>query len=142
MSIINVKALIEFIVKELKEYKLNKATYELILNENGIAITAQTLSEVPRSVTNKFSSMTENQAFNNKDASELFKDFKRVDIWLNTLDDEERFAVENFYIKNRGYNIISHLWSKETGVIYTNKYWKRKNKKALCKICNMYGQVN
>ena len=58
------KDLYEFIIKALTDYKMNIVVHSLSKNECMLGISAQHLSEVPRSVTNKFSSMTENQALN------------------------------------------------------------------------------
>lgn len=132
-----VKTIEEVVIQELTEYKLNKATYELMQNDSGISISAQVIPEVPRSVTNKFTSATENQAFNRKDSDELERDIKRVDIWLTYLEDEEEFAIRNFYIHNKSYNTISFRWHRQGGLIYSSIFWKRKRKEALHKIIDL-----
>ena len=125
------KELYEFIIKELKAYKMNKAVLETLQNETGLGVSAQQLSQVPRSVTNKFSSMTENQAFGQAPDIEIRRDMKRVEIWLELISDEERYMVNNFYIEGRTYKTIIQNWHAD----FTVRYWRRKRIQALGKIC-------
>jgi hypothetical protein len=125
------KDLYEFIIKELKAYKMNKAVLETLHNETSLGVSAQQLSEVPRSVTNKFSSMTENQAFGQTPDMEIRRDMKRVEIWLELISDEERYMISNFYIEGRTYKTIISNWRAE----YTVRYWRRKRIQALQKVC-------
>lgn len=124
------KDVYEFIINELKAYKMNKATLETIKNECLLGISAQQISDMPRNVTNKFSSMTENQAFNMQAYNELEKDIKRVEIWLNCLHDEERHMIEGFYIHDRTYNTIIQQWK----TFYSKEFWKKKKVSGLNKI--------
>ena len=93
------KDLYEFIVCELKAYKMNKAVYESLLIENEIVISAQVISDMPRSVTNKFSSITENQALNHPPSHRLKLEIMRVENWLKALHDEEKYMIENTNIQ-------------------------------------------
>ena len=127
------KQLYEFIIKELKAYKMNKAVIETLHNECMIGISAQQLSEVPRSITNKFSSMTENQAFGQTPDMELRRDIKRVDIWLECLCDEERYMVENFYIHGRTYNTIINNFRIDHSI----DFWRKKRISGLNNICDI-----
>ena len=124
------KELYEFIINELKAYKMNKSILENIHNECCLGISAQKLSDMPRSVTNKFSSITENQAFNNKAFMELNQDIRRVEIWLYYLNDEERHVIEGLYIHNRSYNTLSNSWK----IYYSRDSWSKKKNIALNKI--------
>jgi ArpU family phage transcriptional regulator len=131
------KDAIIYVEGELKAYKRNKSIYQGMLLENNISISAQFLSDMPKSVTNKFSSMTENQALSNR-LYELEKDIRRVDSWIEHLLDEERFVVNNHYMENRSYNVIAHRWNTLGNPLYSAEYWKIKRKKALHSICQIF----
>lgn len=124
------KDLYEFIIKSLNDYKMNIVVHALSKNDCMLGISAQHLSEVPRSVTNKFSSMTENQALNPTPIDALKNEIDMVDKWLYLLDDEEKYMIENFYIYSRKYNTIIHNWRTE----YHINYWKKKRIDGLNKI--------
>lgn len=128
--------IIGYIIGELKAYKRNKAIYQTILLQ-APSIQAQVLSDIPRSVTNKFSSSTENQALFNQDHAQLEKEIKQVEIWLGYLQEEERFVIEQFFMENRSYATISHRWSQKGYPIFSGKFWKRKSKIALSKIASI-----
>jgi hypothetical protein len=124
------KDLYEFIVCELKAYKMNKAVYESLLIENEIVISAQVISDMPRSNTNKFSSITENQALNHPPSHVLKLEIMRVENWLKALHDDERYMIESFYINNKTYNSIISGWRVEQSI----EFWKRKRISAINKI--------
>ena len=127
------KDLYEFIIKELKAYKMNKAVLETLHNETSLGVSAQQLSQVPRSVTNKFSSMTENQAFAQAPDTEIKRDIKRVEIWLECLKDEERYMIENFYVYDRTYNTIIVRWKME----FSREFWKKTRISGLNRIAEI-----
>lgn len=127
------RKIIDYIICELKAYKRNNAIYQSIVNDC-VGLSACVISDIPRTVTNKFSSTTENNALYNKDAVSLEREIKRIDIWLNCLDDEERFVVENIYINNRSYNTVIGRWHKEHNIIYSERRWKNKRRSAIKKI--------
>ena len=124
------KDVYEFIISELRKYKFSKASLNVLDNDDNLGVSAQRLSQVPPSVTNKFSSTTENQAFNRDSYFELTNDTRRVENWLNSLHDEERFMLENFYIHNRTYNTIINNWK----MYYSRHFWKKRRVSALDKI--------
>ena len=123
----------EFIVDELKGYKMNVAVYESLLIENEICISTQVISDMPRSVTNKFSSVTENMALNHPPSHKLRLEIMRVENWLKALHDDERYMIESFYIHNKTYNSIIAGWRIDQSI----DFWKRKRISAINKIYNI-----
>lgn len=131
------KELINFVIDELKNYKLNKAIFNSIILENNIEISAITISDIYYSKTNKFNSITENLALNNK-LEQLEREIKRVENWLNILNEKELFIIKNFYIENKSYNIISHNWLIHYKYYYSIQSLKKLRKNSLFKICNVF----
>jgi ArpU family phage transcriptional regulator len=131
------KEVISYVETELMAYKKNKSIYSGMALENNISISAQFLSDMPRSVTNRFHSVTENQALANR-LYDLEKDIRRVDGWLEHLLEEERFVINNHYMEKRSYNVIAHKWNTLGNPIYSPMYWKTKRKNALHSICQIF----
>lgn len=127
------KDMYEFIVDELKAYKMNVAVYESLLIENEICVSAQVISDMPRSSTNKFSSVTENMALNHLPSHKLRLEIMRVENWLRALHDDERYMIESFYINNKTYNTIINGWRIDQSI----DFWKRKRISAINKIYNI-----
>jgi ArpU family phage transcriptional regulator len=127
------KDIFGFIVAELEAYKRNRAVYKALLIENNISIPAQVLSDMPRSQTNKFNSSTENQALSNR-LYQLEREISRVENWMTSLNPEEKFVIEKFYMDNQTYPTISNNWRHRGGLIYSESFWKNRRRQALCKI--------
>lgn len=129
--------LLDFIVQQLREYKINKEIIEHLQNED-ISIEAVALSEMPKSVTNKFHSVTENIALWKREEAEVSKSIKRVESWLRLLNYIEEYVVFNFYIEEWTYNKIVEEWKRKEGIYYSDRFWKFKKKDALKKIHDFY----
>ncbi len=128
----------DYVVGELKQFRRNKAILEGLMIENDISIPAQLLSDMPRSITNKFSSATENMALSNR-LYGLDTEVKRFENWLKGITDEQRFVVERFYMDNQTYIAISNNWSVEKeGMIFSEITWKNRRKSGLRKICEIF----
>jgi ArpU family phage transcriptional regulator len=133
----NTSKIIEFVEKELAGYRKNKSIYESIKNENNISLSASMISDIPKTITNKFSSMTENQAIINR-LGDLEKEIRRVDIWINSLQDEEKFVVTNIYLEGKSYHVLANKWNLSGNPYFSVSYWKKKRKYAIKYICEIF----
>jgi hypothetical protein len=136
-SMTNTKELINYIILEISSYKLYKALLEQTRLED-VGVDAQKYYETPRSITNRFFSVTENLALYKRDEMSLIRSIKQVDNWLQMLDDDERHVTYNFYVNNRTYNTIANIWNSEHKVYYSLGHWKKKRKAAINKICQLF----
>ena len=127
----------DFVIQELKEYKINKEILTHLENEE-IGIEATTISETPHSITNKFSSITETMAFWSKDSYLIEKSVKRVESWLRLLNDIERFVITRFFLEEYTYRRITEAWHKQEGDYYSHDFWKLRKKQALNRIVDFY----
>ena len=127
--------LINIIENELKFYK----KYIAILAELEIdGVQAQRLSHMPRCVTNKFNSLTENMALLNQDKDVIKRSIARVQNWLDYLNWIERFVIKGFYIEQYTYTKIAREWDKAEGYYITKDHWQKIKKQSLKKIANNY----
>lgn len=129
----NKKEILTFIENELKNYKKNISVLNSIILENDIELPSTALKEVYYSRTNKFSSITENMALNNK-LEELEKEIKRVENWLNRLNERESFVIKNIYLENKSYNSIAQNWHLANNYYLSITTLKRIKNTALDKI--------
>lgn len=129
--------LLPFVIQELKDYKTNKEILEQLQLED-VSISAAALSDMPKSITNKFSSVTENMALWKQDEQQVLKSIKRVESWLRLLNYIERFVITGFYIEEYSYLKIIREWKQHDDIYYSERFWRHKKKQSLHKICNFY----
>jgi hypothetical protein len=125
----------QHIMSELKNYKHNLALLKIIENEPQ-GIQASVITGMPTS--NSRNSTTEQNALCNKDAEKLTREIKTVEIWLELLDDKELFVVNQSLIHGRSYNTCVHLYYREFGIIFSQRFWKYKKRQGIERIEKLY----
>jgi ArpU family phage transcriptional regulator len=128
----------KIIIEMLENYNRHKIVLEELEREGIIGISAQVLSETPRSVTNKFHSITETLALWSPEKDELMRSIAIVDTWLNNIPYLYKFILTQIYIQRNSYYIISSIWKKEHDVIQSDRFWKYKRKEAISYIADAY----
>jgi hypothetical protein len=134
----------QVIISLLKLHKKNIALYQSLLNnfDDEVSIKAQSLTNMPKG-SSGFNSVVENHVVKNKklqndtELKDLYKQIKKVNIWLDYLTDEQKFVVEQIYFEERTYSIISHRWGSRGNPIYSSGYWKTKRREAIKKISEL-----
>jgi hypothetical protein len=98
----------------------------------GVGIQAQVLSGMPHTITNKFSSIVEVQAFDRKELKELKKDINRIKNCLSILkQDILLFTITELIINGNTLQYTIKKYKQITGEYYSEGYFKDKRKKAL-----------
>ena len=129
------------IIAQLEEYKANVARRDILKNDmdDDPFIKAMVLSDMPSAHGEVFSK-TEAAAISDQpsvielEIRSLSKEIKRVDIWLNFLLEEEKFAVINFYMEKKTYRQIIRKWDTLHGVDFSKFYWRGKKISGIKKI--------
>lgn len=124
------------VIRTLKSHKKIVAIYESLLNEFDGHIGSQTLSDMPKG--SGISSPID-QARNKleRELKELYKEIKRVNIWLNYLTVEERYVIEQLYFEQRYINHIINRWTNQGNEYHGFTYWKTKHREAIKKITDL-----
>ena len=126
----------EEVISTLKDYKRMVAIHEGLLNDYDGILQAQVLSDMPKG--NGIHSQTETAMLKLEyEIKELKKEIKRVQIWLNYLNEEERFVVEQIYFEDRFINHIINKWCNMGKEYHGSTYWKNKNREAIRKITQL-----
>ena len=126
----------ESVINTLKEYKRLVAIHEGLLNDYDGVLQAQVLSDLPKG--NGVRSQTEIASEKIKyEIRELEREIKRVSIWLNYLNDEERFVIEQIYFEERFINHIINKWCNAGREYHGSTYWKNKHREALKKLTHL-----
>jgi hypothetical protein len=124
------------VINTLKEYKRLIAIRDSLLNNYEGVLQAQKLTDMPRS--NGVHSQVESVA--NKfqvEIREIEKEIIRVSIWLNSLNEEERFIVEQTCIEERFINMASNKWCSMGNEYHSTTYWKDRKRQAINKIVDI-----
>jgi hypothetical protein len=132
----------ELIIDLLENYARYKAILEQLRLENDVSIPACIIRDTPRSVTNKFYSVTENLAIWKPEQEELRKNICLVDNWLGSLSFMHRFIMQRFYIERYTYRMLTEDWRKMYGDIHDKVYWSAQKKLALKAISEFYKKNN
>ena len=124
------------IISTLKDYKRLIAIHESLLNDYEGVLHAQVLTDMPRA--HGVHSATES-AMNKlgHEVNEIKKEIKRVQIWLNYLNEEERFVIEHIYFEERFINHIINKWCNLGKEYHGSTYWKNKHRDAIRKITHL-----
>ncbi len=97
-----------------------------------IGVQAQVLSGMPHTITNKFSSVVEVQAFNRSELKELKKDICRIKNCLSILkQDILLFSVTELIINGNSLQYTINKYKEITGDYYSKGYFKYNKNKAL-----------
>jgi hypothetical protein len=126
----------EEIVETLKSYKRLIAIRDSLINNYDGVLQAQVLSDMPKG--NSTHSQVESAS--NKlesEIKELEKEITRVSIWLNSLNEEERFIIEQIYIEERFINMASNKWCSMGREYHSITYWKDRKRQAINKIVDI-----
>ena len=155
----------------LEKYKSNRSQLELLeckmqRKENEIQlldpsyISAVQYSDMPKSKTNKFSSVVENTVIetelNKEEANRLKGELwdmasehfdlklkvKEVNALLEGLTEEERFVIEQFYINDVTWRIVAERYCKEFGIYISKTPLKNKRDNAFEKMEQNAGITN
>jgi hypothetical protein len=126
----------EYVVDMLRDYKrLIALKNELEYQYDGV-LNAQVLSDMP-----KGSGLSDpiQSALNKIEAEkkQLELDIKRINDWVEYLNEEEKFAITQLYFEERYFGQITNKWATLGKEYYSTEYWKRKVKKAVNKIMNI-----
>ena len=124
------------VIETLKGYKRLIAIHESLLNDYEGVLQAQVITDMPRA--NGVHSQTESAMLKlDREMKEIKKDIKRVNIWLNYLNEEERFVVEQIYFEERFINHIINKWCNMGKEYHGSTYWKNKHREAIRKITQL-----
>ena len=124
------------VISTLKNYKRLIAIHESLLNDYDCCLQAQVLTDMPRA--NGVHSATESAMTKlNYELKELKKEITRVGIWLNYLNEEERFVIEQIYFEDRFINHIINKWCNMGKEYHGSTYWKNKHREAIRKITQL-----
>jgi hypothetical protein len=120
-----------FLENELMNYKRMQGIVKGVDIE-GIGVQAQVLSGMPHTITNKFSSVVEVQAFNRNELKELKKDINRIKNCLSILkQDILLFSVTELIINGHSLPVTIKKYKQITGDYYSEGYFKYNKNKAL-----------
>jgi len=124
------------VIETLKNYKRVIAIRDSLINNYDGVIQAQVLSDMPKG--NGVSSKIESS--NNKlknEIRELEKEITRVSIWMLSLNEEEKFIVEQTCIEERFINMASNKWCSMGNEYHSTSYWKDRKRQAINKIVDI-----
>lgn len=124
------------VINTLKEYKRMVAIRDSMLNNYDVVLQAQKLTDMPRGsgVSNQVESkINQYQA----EIKEIEREITRVSIWLNSLNEEERFIIEQIYIEERFINIASNKWCSMGKEYHSRSYWNDRKRQAINKIVDI-----
>lgn len=126
----------EEVINTLKEYKRLIAIRDSLINNYDGILQAQKLTDMPRS--NGVHSQVESVSNKFKiEIKEIEKEITRVSIWLNSLNEEERFIVEQTCIEERFINMASNKWCSMGNEYRSTGYWKNRKREAINKIVDI-----
>ena len=129
------------VISTLKNYKRLIAIRDSLLNDYEGVIQAQKLTDMPRG--NGVHSQVESAANKlNYEIKELEREITRVSIWLEYLNEEERFIIEQIYIEERFISLASNKWCNLGKEYHGNSYWKNKHRLAIKKIINLNERIS
>jgi hypothetical protein len=128
----------ELIIDLLVNYSRNKAILEQLRIENDVSINASVVNDIPRSITNKFFSVTESLALWKQEETELERSVNLVDTWLSSLSYMQCYMLTKKYILGYSYRMITEDWRKMYGDIYSERYWRNKRNEAVNYISKLY----
>ena len=123
----------EEVIETLRNYKRVIAIRNSLLNNYEGVLQAQQITDMPR----QSGVHSQVESAGNKlqhEIRELEREITKVSIWLDYLNEEERFIVEQIYIEERFINLASNKWCSMGREYHSNWYWKKKKKEAINKI--------
>lgn len=124
------------VINTLKQYKRLIAIRDSLLNNYEGVLQAQKLTDMPRG------SGTSNQVESKInqfqcEIKEIEREITRVSIWLNSLNEEERFIIEQIYIEERFVNMASNKWCSMGKEYHSRSYWNDRKRQAINKIVDI-----
>lgn len=126
----------EYVINALRDYKrLIVLKNELEYKYDGV-LNAQVLTDMP-----KGTGLSDPiQTALNKIAAEkkqLELDIKRINDWVNYLNEEESFVIKQIYFEQRFISHVINRWVNAGNEYHGSAYWKKKHRESLKKICEM-----
>lgn len=120
------------VIELLKDHKRIIAIRDTMQNDYDSTLKASTVANQTKST--KVSDLSDIMIRLNKDLDELEKEIRRVQIWLDYLTIEERFYVENYYIKSISMTSIITRWCNEGNRYRSEFFWRKRKNDAIEKI--------